>query len=727
MEKLKNCFPLIFTLSLVVAANSFAQGNRIRYNNQDLFLSGVNLAWMSFANDVGPAITNYDAFADFFLAIHDSGGNAVRWWLHTNGTSSPAFDGNGYVVGPGQGTIEDLKTILDIAWEREVGVILCLWSFDMLRKSNDATVLNRNTLLLTDTNYTRAYINNCLIPMVDSLKGHPAIIAWEIFNEPEGMSNEFGWSDINHVPMSAIQRFVNMCAGAIHRTDTAALVTNGAWSFKALTDVAQPSASLQKALSIEEQLAVAEGVKEHYRLDASVEEIRIHLNKLAAMANYNYYSDERLINAGQDQQGILDFYSVHYYEGIDPTNPTSISPFAHIASSWELTKPIVVAEFHMKDINGIPELYLYSTLISKGYAGALAWSWTDNAVSQKSDMLSALRFMWNNYRTDVDVNGISGEWPNVTLTSPADSSTFASGAEIAMEATASDPDGSVVAVEFYADSVKVGVDSTAPYTYCWLPTADGYYTLKAIASDDRGNQRTSNKAKILVGLPPMVRYEAERASRSGSGMSIKSDQAASGGAFVDVATNTAGTTITWTINNVLGPGNYPIAFGYNLNYDSPKGQYININGARFGEVMFEGTPKVWLEKVINVDLQAGTNTIQMEMSWGWMYVDYLAVPREVVTSVEENAQVPKQFTLEQNYPNPFNPVTKIRYFLPQASKVTLKVYDILGREITTLVNGFEGDGNHEVVFDASTLSSGIYIYKLNAGKYSAVKKCIVMK
>jgi len=727
MKKLKSNFSLIFTLSLILAASSFAQGNRIRYNNQDLFTSGVNLAWMSFANDVGPAQTNYDAFADFFLAIHDSGGNAVRWWLHTNGTSSPAFDGDGYVVGPGQGTIEDLKTILDIAWEREVGVILCLWSFDMLRQSNGTTVLNRNTLLLTDTNYTKAYINNCLIPMVDSLKGHPAIIAWEIFNEPEGMSNEFGWSGINHVPMSAVQRFVNMCAGAIHRADTAALVTNGAWSFKALTDVAQPSASLQKALSIEEQLAVAEGVKEHYRLDASVEEIRIHLNKVATMANYNYYSDERLINAGQDQQGVLDFYSVHYYEGIDPTNPTSISPFAHIASSWELTKPIVVAEFHMKDIHGIPKLYLYSTLISKGYAGALAWSWTDNAVSQQPDMLSALRFMWNNYRAEVDVSGISGEWPSITLTSPADNSTFASSTEIMLEATSSDPDGSVVAVEFYADSVKIGVDSTAPYTYSWLPTADGYYTLKAIAIDDRGNQRTSNKAKILVGLPSMVRYEAERATRSGSDMSIKSDKTASGGAFVDVATNAAGTTITWTIDNVLGSGNYPIAFGFNLNYESPKGQYININGVRFGEVMFEGTPKVWLEKVINVDLQSGTNTIQMEMSWGWMYVDYLAVPREVVTSVEEKLQVPKQFTLEQNYPNPFNPVTKIRYFLPQASKVTLKVYDILGREIATLVNGFEGDGNHEVIFDASSLSSGIYIYKLNAGSYSAVKKCVVMK
>ena len=74
-------------------------------------------------------------------------------WLHTNGTVTPVFNDSGYVTGPGTGTIANLRRALDVAWQREVGVVLCLWSFDMLRSSNSATVLNRNRLLLTDTTY----------------------------------------------------------------------------------------------------------------------------------------------------------------------------------------------------------------------------------------------------------------------------------------------------------------------------------------------------------------------------------------------------------------------------------------------------------------------------------------------------------------------------------------------------------------------------------------------
>lgn len=214
----------------------FSQMNRITYNNQKLFLSGANLAWVNFANDIGPGNTDTTRFGDVMLSMHDKGGNALRWWLHTDGTVTPEFNASNYVIGPGTGTIADIKKVLDIAWQREIGVVLCLWSFDMMKTNKPANVQTRNALLLNDTNYTRAYINSCLIPIVDSLKGHPAIISWEIFNEPEGMSSEFGWSDVNHVPMAVIQRFVNLCAGAIHRTDTSAKVTSGAWSFYSLVD-----------------------------------------------------------------------------------------------------------------------------------------------------------------------------------------------------------------------------------------------------------------------------------------------------------------------------------------------------------------------------------------------------------------------------------------------------------------------------------------------------------
>ena len=89
--------------------------------------------------------------------------------------------------------------------------------------------------------------------------------------------------------------------------------------------------------------------------------------------------------------------------------------------------------------------------------------------------------------------------------------------------------------------------------------------------------------------------------------------------------------------------------------------------------------------------------------------------------------VPAKFDLSQNYPNPFNPVTKINFDLPKSSQVTLKIYDVLGKEVKTLVNEFKDAGYHAVTFEASGLPSGVYFYRISAGEFSAVKKLVLMK
>ena len=89
--------------------------------------------------------------------------------------------------------------------------------------------------------------------------------------------------------------------------------------------------------------------------------------------------------------------------------------------------------------------------------------------------------------------------------------------------------------------------------------------------------------------------------------------------------------------------------------------------------------------------------------------------------------VPTSYSLDGNYPNPFNPTTVIAYQLPEVAQVSLKVYDMLGREVATLVNESQGAGRYEVKFDASSLASGIYIYQLHAGSFSATKKLLLMK
>ena len=90
-------------------------------------------------------------------------------------------------------------------------------------------------------------------------------------------------------------------------------------------------------------------------------------------------------------------------------------------------------------------------------------------------------------------------------------------------------------------------------------------------------------------------------------------------------------------------------------------------------------------------------------------------------------QLPKKFELFQNYPNPFNPVTKIKYSIPKTSHVKIEIYSILGHKISTLVNEDKPPGYYTIEFDASSLASGFYIYRLQANGFNAVKKMMLIK
>jgi len=98
-----------------------------------------------------------------------------------------------------------------------------------------------------------------------------------------------------------------------------------------------------------------------------------------------------------------------------------------------------------------------------------------------------------------------------------------------------------------------------------------------------------------------------------------------------------------------------------------------------------------------------------------------------VTDVQEIGGIPTDFELSQNYPNPFNPTTAINFSLAKAGNVTLKVYNSLGQEVTTLVDGFKNAQNYKVTFDASKLSSGVYYYSLSSGNFVQTKKMMLLK
>jgi hypothetical protein len=101
----------------------------------------------------------------------------------------------------------------------------------------------------------------------------------------------------------------------------------------------------------------------------------------------------------------------------------------------------------------------------------------------------------------------------------------------------------------------------------------------------------------------------------------------------------------------------------------------------------------------------------------------------LLTGVGESRSgvIPGEYGLGQNYPNPFNPATTIAYQIRSAGQVTLRVYDVLGREVATLVDGYQSPGTHTKTFDGSRLSSGVYFYRLQSGSFVNTKKMVLAK
>ena len=99
----------------------------------------------------------------------------------------------------------------------------------------------------------------------------------------------------------------------------------------------------------------------------------------------------------------------------------------------------------------------------------------------------------------------------------------------------------------------------------------------------------------------------------------------------------------------------------------------------------------------------------------------------ILNTIKVNALIPQEYFLSQNYPNPFNPSTKINYRIPVQGHVMLKIYDVLGNEVSVLVNEDKPAGNYEVTFDLTDLPSGIYFYELTAGNFIQTKKMILIR
>jgi hypothetical protein len=303
------------------------------------FASGLNIAWVNFANDVPNP--NIATFNTIFKNSYDAGGRVIRWWFHTNGSKTPGYDASGKAVALPQSHIDGVKAILNSAQSNGVRVVISLWSFDMLQSNAGSAYSNNKLLLENDTN-RQAYVDNYLTPLVNAIKGHPGLYSWEIFNEPEGMGPS-GWATYRTTEV-AIQKTVNWLAAAIHTADPNALVTNGAQTFDYCSNVS---------------------------------------------GKRNLYSDSALRAAGGKQNGTLDYYQVHYYT----QNGASNSPFTRPATYWNLDKKLVMGEFFATATDGVAANALYTNLYSSGYNGA--WAWSYNADEKWPTMQAPMQALFS--------------------------------------------------------------------------------------------------------------------------------------------------------------------------------------------------------------------------------------------------------------------------------------------------------------------------------------------
>mgnify|MGYP002623382457 FL=1 len=121
--------------------------------------------------------------------------------------------------------------------------------------------------------------------------------------------------------------------------------------------------------------------------------------------------------------------------------------------------------------------------------------------------------------------------------------------------------------------------------------------------------------------------------------------------------------------------------------------------------------------------------VSIQPGWDWWWtIDNVTVKGDILTGVTQNgSEIPTKYDLYQNYPNPFNPTTRIKFDLPKQSFVTIKLYDITGREVSRLVNQEYNAGSYTVDYNGASLSSGIYFYRIEAGDFVSTKRMMLIK
>ncbi|MEM8964030.1 MAG: hypothetical protein AAGD38_21270 [Acidobacteriota bacterium] len=429
---------LVFLLSPPVDAQSVPP-DRISHYGQPVFVAGANVAYLRFEADVGlsfciagtypcgtsqftipdPNLDNQsveDKFIEMLDAIKAAGGNTVRWWVHVGANFSPLFDqSTGEVNGISPETLDDVERALDLARDRDMFVIPTLFSFQLVNEPSNAYLPSPELViapktteggrdLLIEDNHLDQYIQNALIPLVTHVGNHPALLAWDLINEPEG-ATQIGFIKFKQRRLPAVRllpngdkqlfKLNNAQTQWIEVDEDNNAINNGANNFA----VNDPTQTKPNPLYFIQRFAsrTAKAIKENVpgvkvTLTAHFFARASDVNQGVGAFVENYYTDVKLAAAGGETGpqpvGVLDFIMVNYYtQHFSKIN----SPFHYPATHWGVGKPIVVGEFVADGIDPFTSPgdqfecgdtvfinALFPKLHQTDYAGGLIWSYTES-------------------------------------------------------------------------------------------------------------------------------------------------------------------------------------------------------------------------------------------------------------------------------------------------------------------------------------------------------------
>jgi hypothetical protein len=206
--------------------------------------------------------------------------------------------------------------------------------------------------------------------------------------------------------------------------------------------------------------------------------------------------------------------------------------------------------------------------------------------------------------------------------------------------------------------------------------------------------------------------------------------------------NSVRTLTLTTARNISSNPVTILSFYHRFDIEIMDNAYVEVSsdgGTSWNSVKYYyGIQNEWTQEVLDItELADSTTNLKIRFTVvtnragvadGW-YVDDIKITNymDVLTGISGNQEIPLSFSLSQNYPNPFNPSTTIKYQLPKSEFVRISLYDALGRFVRNIVNESKTAGSYDISFDGTGLASGLYIYKIEAGVFSEVKKMMLIK